>query len=799
MTTTVEAAQAAYEAGLCVLPPREDGTKAPSTVNGTWDQFQEERPDPSRQQMNRWYGGAQPKSSIGLALGPACDNVEMFEFEGKAITEGLYDLFLEQLHILDLIGLWRTISDGYMEETPGGGIHVLLRTDQPLESTKLATRPMTRAEFEASLKPKDHEHFSKHPDKREKRFLKSVATLSETKGIGGYTIVAPSNGGVHPSGKAWVLQTGGFDQIATITVDERDSIYDVARSLTVDREPRATTGGYKVPLVDDEGDGPADRYNADPQAKTNTLKLLVAHGWEEDSDHGGVIRLTRPGKATKEGISATLGYYDNPPMFKVFSTSVADFDIDRGYTPFQVYAILEHGGDWSDAAKALIGDGYGDSSERVWTHSDEPGEAVPLPDHLRLYQPGDLGGFIPPISDNIIHGPIGEWLTRIEPETEAAIEALGAGVLAALGARLGPQVGLNVGRIRHRTNLLTAIVGPSGKARKGTADGEVRQFINRIDPAFVGDHIASGFGSGEAVVARLQDPRYDDEGVLVAGTNDQRLLVNEGELAQVFRVMSRQGSILADVLRNAFDGRTLENHTRKSGDIKASDACVSISGGITPDELVAVFSDLSGINGVGGRFLWVWSNPTKLLPDGGQLVDIDTIVEHIQHRGPHITYERTPEAVEWWHQHYGALRNADGLHPSIHGITNRTTDHVQRIALIYAASEGTPGLVGVEHLEAGLGWVQHSHAVVQSVLGGLVRDGVAGKILSSLRRHPGQSATMEDIYEVLGRNSTAAEVNGAIQNLTANGLAYTWKGESTGGRPPVQIVATTPVTKGGPK
>jgi hypothetical protein len=64
-------------------------------------------------------------------------------------------------------------------------------------------------------------------------------------------------------------------------------------------------------------------------------------------------------------------------------------------------------------------------------------------------------------------------------------------------------------------------------------------------------------------------------------------------------------------------------------------------------------------------------------------------------RGPIITYERTDQAAQWWRDHYEDLHNTPDLHPSIHAMTNRTTDHVQRIALIYAASEGTDGTVDV--------------------------------------------------------------------------------------------------------
>jgi hypothetical protein len=799
MTNAVEAAQAAYELGLCVVPPRQDGTKAPTVINGKWEQWQDIRP--TREQMNGWYGGDEPRSGLGLVLGSVCDNVEMFEFEGDAIVEGMYDEFLERVKSAGLDDVWLKIANGYTEETPGGGIHVLLRTDEPADSMKLATRPMTRPEFEASIKDSDRIHFEKHPDQKEKRFLQSVKTMSETKGVGGYSIVAPSNGQVHPNGKAWVLTAGGFDAIATVTVDERDRLYDIVRSLDVKREHQKKAVEVAPPRASD-GEGPADRYNTDSQAKENILALLVKHGWELESDNGGVLHLTRPGKDTKEGISATLGYHADPPMFQVFSTST-EFDIDRGYTPFQVYSILEYGGNQrthhSEAAFELIREGYGDDARSGQSHTPPELDADQLPSHLRLYRPGDLGGFIPPISDSIIEGPIGEWLTLIEPETEASLEALGAGALSGLGASLGRQMGLDVGRLRHRTNLFSAVVGPSGRARKGTADGEVRKLLSRVDPGFAAMNIASGFGSGEAIVSRLQDPVYhkEKEHEIVRGTLDPRLLVNEGELAQVFRIMARQGSILADVLRDAFDGRTLENHTNTRGDIRATNAHVSLAGGITPDELVSVISSLSGTNGVGARFLWQWSNPKKYLPEGGRPVDIGPVVDRMQWDGLTLTYTMTEAARSWWHDKYAELKDTPHLHESIHAITNRTTDHVQRIALIYAAIEGTKGNVDVRHLEAGEAWTDHSHAVVQSVLGGLVRDGLAGRVLSDLRSHPGQPIMVSEIHDLLNRNSTGAAINAAIEALTQAGLAWRFHGEgsSKGGPKPHLVVATTPLDK----
>jgi hypothetical protein len=65
----------------------------------------------------------------------------------------------------------------------------------------------------------------------------------------------------------------------------------------------------------------------------------------------------RPGKEGN-GISATLqnGY------FYVFSTNATPFDANQGYAPHRVYALLEHNGDFTAAANALIEQGYGQSN-----------------------------------------------------------------------------------------------------------------------------------------------------------------------------------------------------------------------------------------------------------------------------------------------------------------------------------------------------------------------------------------------------------------------------------------------------
>ncbi len=55
-------------------------------------------------------------------------------------------------------------------------------------------------------------------------------------------------------------------------------------------------------------------------------------------------------------MSATTNH-DGHDLLYVFSTSTA-FESEKGYTKFSAYALLNHQGDFSAAARALVERGY---------------------------------------------------------------------------------------------------------------------------------------------------------------------------------------------------------------------------------------------------------------------------------------------------------------------------------------------------------------------------------------------------------------------------------------------------------
>lgn len=426
-----------------------------------------------------------------------------------------------------------------------------------------------------------------------------------------------------------------------------------------------------------------------------------------------------------------------------------------------------------------------------------------LPSNLRLYRRGDLGGAVEPLGEAAYLGPVGALVELVEPETEASGVALMAGLLTAYGAYLGSSVFLQQGRVRHRPNILVTLVGDTAEARKGTTNTEVRRLMAEVDADFVRQNFASGIASHEALVKRLADPEYDDKGEkLKFGTSDQRLVLMEAEFSRSLKNMDRPGSTLSEAYRLAYDGVPLENDAVGSGRHKSSNHCIGVFGGITPGELMTVAESPQATTGFFNRFLVVYAHSEKYLPDGGLDVDTRSLTKllraHSSEARGQLRLEMSGSAVEMWRSLYEPLRRAEDVPESLRPLLARRTDFVCRLALIYAVSMGKTGRDRIEvtpkHLEAGLAWVRYHTSALQAVLGGLVRDPLAGKILDSIRSHPGIPDSGRDLHALFGRNYTATQIEAAVKSLVDAGLAFPYEGEpgEAGGRPPQLLIATSP-------
>lgn len=327
MSTILDAARQAVRAGLVVLPTRSDGTKAPALAS--WAAFKDRRPTlEERRQM-----GFATAEGLGLV---ATHGVEAWDFDEPDV----FDLFLKEAAATGLGDLVARIRAGYEDATPRGGRRWLVTYPEAItwRDETLAARPNGDG--------KDH-------------VLIELPT---------HAVLAPSHGGVHPTGKPYVHVSGDFTTIASYTADERDALITLARRL--DERPRRQHAPQAARKTVVNGARPGDDYNA----RTTWQDVLGPHDWQVCEVRGDVTQWTRPGKDC--GCSATTNHAGSDLLW-VFSSSTA-FDADRSYDKFGAYAVLEHGGDLAAAARSLANLGYGQPAARKPGRERTPG-AQPTP------------------------------------------------------------------------------------------------------------------------------------------------------------------------------------------------------------------------------------------------------------------------------------------------------------------------------------------------------------------------------------------------------------------------------------
>jgi Primase C terminal 2 (PriCT-2)/Bifunctional DNA primase/polymerase, N-terminal len=389
------------------------------------------------------------------------------------------------------------------------------------------------------------------------------------------------------------------------------------------------------------------------------------------------------------------------------------------------------------------------------------------------------------LPEEALHGLLGEIVRAWEPETEAHPAALLGSLLVMFGnaAGRGPYI-LHAG-VEHRLNLYLLVVGATARSRKGTSRALAeRMFVNT---PWLKNCNASGFGSGEALIEAVGDPtgKKDKKGnkIIIPGATDKRLLMTEGEFTRIIAVMQRESSVLSAVLRDAWDGRTLQIKTR-GNPITATGAHVSVLAHITAEELRRNIDRTELVNGFLNRFILIHVHRTKLLPMGGEqppaiaglTLRLRRALDRTEHMG---RMHLAPGTAEIWAAEYRDLeRERPGL---LNYLTVRASPQVLRLAMVYAVTDGSLAIEPA-HLRAALALWSYCETSAGLILGDATGDPTVDTIAEALRRAGPEGLSRTDINKGLfSGNKTAAEIDHALQLLERGGQAERYE-RSTKGR-----------------
>ena len=393
----------------------------------------------------------------------------------------------------------------------------------------------------------------------------------------------------------------------------------------------------------------------------------------------------------------------------------------------------------------------------------------------------------PVLADGALHGLAGEIVRAVDPHTEADRMAVLVNLLAAFGNAVGRGAYFQVGADRHHLNLFAALVGETGKGRKGMSWGPIRDLMSAVDPFWEEDRVSHGLSSGEGLIHTVRDPvlgtdKNGDPIVLDEGVKDKRLFVLESEFASVLKVMSRDGNTLSPIIRLAWDGGKLQTMT-KTSPAKATDAHVSLVGHITAEELRRYLGKTEAANGFANRFLFLLVRRSKRLPFGGdwRRVDVAPLVRRLRAA---LNFGREVRRIRWgataqeaWADVYGPLSEG---RPGLSGaVTGRAEAQAVRLAALYAVLDESSS-VEIEHLEASLAVWRYAEASARRIFGDATGDELADRITDELGRRPA-GMTRNQIRDLFSRHRSSGEIGRALDALETSGRARR-ASEDTGGR-----------------
>jgi hypothetical protein len=403
----------------------------------------------------------------------------------------------------------------------------------------------------------------------------------------------------------------------------------------------------------------------------------------------------------------------------------------------------------------------------------------------------------PQLHEAALHGLAGDVVRAFEPHTEADPAAILASFLVAFGNCVGPSPHAWVSETRHGLNLGACIVGATARSRKGTSWGPIARLFEQADRDWLHNRKASGIGSGEGVIWAMRDPSepktHPKTGETVIedpGVNDKRLMVHEEEFSSILKVAGRDGSILSETVRKAWDGESPLRNLVKRSPVQATSPHVSFLGHITGEELRRELTEVSQANGLANRFLWVYAQRSKLLPDAPRLnsVTVDRLAKRMREaldsarRGGEI--RRSDAAAAIWRTAYPDLTRD---HPGLLGhLTARAEAHILRLSMVYAIIDCSP-MVEPAHLSAAVAFWRYSEDSARFIFGDRTGDHVADTIRDALRDTP---LTETQISDLFGRNQKAGRIRQALLDLQAAGFIEA-EVVQTGGRPARQWRAVT--------
>lgn len=347
------------------------------------------------------------KGTTGVLTGIRSNNLEVMDFDLKNSEDGHKFMMEFEAAVREKLGQ-KFIDSIVKQTTPSGGQHWMYRTKKVDGNKKISKG-------------------------------KNKEAIVESRGNGGYIIIAPSTG--------YVLMGGAerLEEIPTITPVEKDSLWLCAKMLEELDEPdpvmKAHVKKHSALTNENKGANGQPNYWENFDRDCDFLTMLEVDGWRiparQGNQGGGKFLLVRPDKK-EDAWSADLDLSGHGvPLLYVYSTSTV-LESEKAYSPSSYLIYYRYNGDAVAAYDYLIDNGFAPPrKEKDIVNMDKapetPDEAVTIFDKYHKYKITDTTKVDRPVPILTINGVgvlhTGELLT-LSGEAKAGKSALLSAIIS---------------------------------------------------------------------------------------------------------------------------------------------------------------------------------------------------------------------------------------------------------------------------------------------------------------------------------------------------------------------------------
>jgi len=388
---------------------------------------------------------------------------------------------------------------------------------------------------------------------------------------------------------------------------------------------------------------------------------------------------------------------------------------------------------------------------------------------------------VPVAAPEVYTGILGEITMAAEPGTEADPVGVLGSLLTMTSVAVGTVPHVKVGNDRHPLLIWTLLFGRTGSGRKGGATQTAALFATTACPDFA-SYATSGLSSGEGLIERIRDGDGKDN----PDVADKRLLAIETEFGTVMARAAREGSTLAEVCRQAWNGEALSVLNRKR--LAASWSHVGIIGHIAPRDFRRRLAAADLAAGTYNRYLPLYVERSKRLPipEGADLAVVNRLGADLRDRIDAASKARRLQldgeaTALWCDELYDEFTAADDEEAAWAEFMRRAAPYCLRIGGLYAALDGR-ALIGKADLIAAGALVRYSTASARYVLGDQLRDPRLERLTREITAAGETGLTRTEISGLFDRHLPGAALTGMLAGLVDGG-GYEVIEVQSGGRP----------------